>query len=77
MRLAGPLCARLGVGYGAMLVSWETTEGVYYRNKSYSLEGVDVSGGLQLNLGHFVISAEAVSTNFKTIEGKLGLGAAF
>lgn len=77
VRLAGPLCARLGVGYGAMLVSWETTEGVYYRNKSYSLEGVDVSGGLQLNLGHFVISAEAVSTNFKTIEGKLGLGAAF
>lgn len=77
VRLAGPLCARVGVGYGAMLVSWETTEGVYYRNKSYSQEGVDVSGGLQLNLGHFVISAEAVSTNFKTIEGKLGLGAAF
>lgn len=77
VRLAGPLCARVGVGYGAMLVSWETTEGVYYRNKSYSLEGVDVSGGLQLNLGHFVISVEAVSTNFKTIEGKLGLGAAF
>lgn len=77
MRLAGPLCARVGVGYGAMLVSWETTEGVYYRNKSYSQEGVDVSGGLQLNLGHFVISAEAVTTNFKTLEGKLGLGAAF
>lgn len=77
MRLAGPLYARVGVGYGAMLVSWETLDGVFYRNKGYSQQGVDVSGGLQLNLGHFVISAEAVTTQFKTIEGKLGLGAAF
>jgi hypothetical protein len=77
IRLAGPLCVRVGVGYGAMLFSWETTDGVYYNNKGYSLQGIDVSGGLQLNLGHFVVSTEAVSTNFKTIEGKLGLGMSF
>ena len=48
-----------------------------YRNKDYSLQGVDVSAGLQAHLRGFVVSLEAVTTNFQTLEGKLGLGYAF
>jgi hypothetical protein len=77
MRLVEPMYAKLGVGYGIWNVSWETTEGKYYLNKDYSLQGIDVSAGLQFHMGYFVISAEAVSTNFKTMEGKIGFGVAF
>lgn len=77
MRLVEPMYAKVGVGFGIWNVSWETTEGKYYLNQDYSLRGVDVSVGLQFQMGLFVISAEAVSTNFKTIEGKVGIGAAF
>lgn len=77
MRIAKPVYARVGVGFGIWNVSWETVEKKCYLNKAYSIQGVDVSGGLQFHLGAFVLSAEAVTTNFKTIEGKLGLGMAF
>ena len=77
MRLSGPLCARVGVGYGNRTLRWELEEGGWNRNTGYSFEGIDLSAGLQLNLNHFVVSLEAVTTQFQTIEGKLGLGYAF
>ena len=77
MRLSGPLCARIGVGYGNRTMRWQVADGTWNRNTGSSFEGVDLSAGLQLNLKGFVISLEAVSTQFQTIEGKLGLGLAF
>lgn len=77
MRLSGPLCARIGVGYGNRTMRWEVIDGTWNRNMGSSFEGVDVSAGLQLNLKGFVVSLEAVTTQFQTVEGKLGLGLAF
>lgn len=77
MRLSGPLCVRVGVGYGIRTMRWKVTDGTWNLVKDSSFEGVDVSAGLQLNLGGFVVSLEAVTTQFQTIEGKLGLGFSF
>lgn len=77
MRLSGPLCARIGVGYGNRTMRWQVADGTWNRNAGSSFEGVDLSAGLQLNLKGFVMSLEAVTTQFQTIEGKLGLGLSF
>lgn len=77
MRISGPLCARVGVGYGNRTMRWQVSDGSWNRIKDSSFEGVDLSAGLQLNLSHFVMSLEAVTTQFQTIEGKLGLGFSF
>ena len=77
VRVSDPLCFRFGVGYGVRDLCWQDKSGQWYRNKEYSLQGVDASAGLQVHLSGFVLSLEAVTTNFQTIEGKLGLGYAF
>ena len=77
LRVAEPLCLRVGLGYGVRNLCWHSKDGQWYRNNEYSLQGVDVSAGLQAHLSGFVVSLEAVTTNFQTIEGKLGLGYAF
>jgi hypothetical protein len=77
MRISGPLCARIGVGYGNRTMRWQVVDGTWNRNIGSSFEGIDLSAGLQLNLKGFVMSLEAVTTQFQTIEGKLGLGLAF
>lgn len=77
MRVAEPLYVRVGVGYGARNLCWQDKEQNWYKIKGYSFQGVDVSAGIQAHLGGFVLSLEAVTTNFQTLEGKLGLGYAF
>ena len=77
MRIVGPLCARVGLGYGNRTLLWQTTDGEWYRNKDYSLQGIDLSAGVQLHLKGFVMSLEAVTTQFQNVETKIGLGYAF
>lgn len=77
MRVADPVCVRLGLGYGVRNLCWRDTNGQWYKMKDQSVQGVDVSAGLQLHLSGFVVSLDAVTTNFRTLEGKLGLGYAF
>lgn len=77
MRLSGPLCARIGVGYGNRTMRWKVSDGSWNRIKDSSFEGVDLSAGMQLNLRGFVVSLEAVTTQFQTVEGKVGLGFSF
>lgn len=77
MRVSGPLCLRVGLGYGNRTLLWQTTDGEWYRNKDYSLQGIDLSAGLQLHLKGFVVSLEAVTTQFKNVEAKIGFGYAF
>lgn len=77
MRFSDMIGIRLGAGYGIRNLNWQTIDGQYYRNAAYSEKGIDVSAGLQMHFNGFVVSLEGVSTNFKTIEGKVGLGMAF
>ena len=77
MRVVEPLYVRVGVGYGAHNLCWQDKEQQWYKIKGYSFQGVDVSAGLQAHLGGFVLSLEAVTTNFQTVEGKVGVGYAF
>ena len=77
MRIYGPWIARAGVGYGYHTVCWQTTDGKWYRNTAYSLQGIDLSAGVQLHWKGFVTSLEAVTTQFHDVELKIGLGYAF
>lgn len=77
MRIHGPWIARVGVGYGNRTLRWQTTDGQWLRNTAYSWQGLDLSAGVQVHLRGFVLSMEAVTTQFKTVEAKIGLGYAF
>jgi hypothetical protein len=79
---------RLGAGYGSITLSKyarpshynvagmeiDTDPGQLIKVSNLSYEGVDVTVGAQLFLKGFTLSLDAVSTNFKTMEAKLGLG---
>ena len=77
MRIHGPWIARVGVGYGNRTLRWQTTDGQWLRNTAYSWQGLNLSAGVQLHLRGFVMSLEAVTTQFKNVEAKIGLGYAF
>ena len=77
MRIAGPLYARVGVGYGIRTLRWKTVDEEWYRNTAFCHRGVDLSAGLQLHLGRFVATAEAVTTRFQSVEAKVGVGMTF
>jgi hypothetical protein len=77
VRVAKPLSLRVGVGYGIRNTVYGTVNGKTVKNSAISVEGVDASLGAQIKLGGFVMSADAVTTNFKTIEAKIGLGYGF
>ena len=74
VRLSGPLCLRVGAGYGISQLSMSTSDGSLVKISANSYQGVDATAGLQLNLKGFTISADAVTTNFQTLEAKIGLG---
>ena len=38
IRLTGPLCARLGAGYGNRTVRWKMQDGNWMRNTAFSFE---------------------------------------
>lgn len=77
MRIQGPWMARIGLGYGNHTVCWQTTDSDWYRNTAYSLQGIDLSAGVQMHLKGFAMSLEAVTTQFQDVELKIGLGYAF
>lgn len=77
MKVSDHLCLRLGLGYGNSTLLWHTEDGRWLRNTAYSAAGLDLSAGVQLHLNGFVVSAEAVTTEFQTVEAKIGIGYAF
>ena len=77
MKVSDHLCLRLGLGYGNSTLLWHTEDGRWLRNTAYSAAGLDWSAGVQLHLNGFVVSAEAVTTQFQTVEAKIGIGYAF
>ena len=77
MKVAEPLYLRAGVGYGQRVKSWYISDGRLVKMSGDSWTGVDVSLGAQVHLKGFVLSLEAVTTSFKDVEGKVGVGYAF
>ena len=77
MKVAEPLYLRAGVGYGQRVKSWYISDGRLVKMSDDSWTGVDVSLGAQVHLKGFVLSLEAVTTSFKDVEGKVGVGYSF
>lgn len=77
MRLDDMFYLKAGVGFGNRSLSWKTLDDRWVRNKGYSAVGLDVSAGMMFNFGGFVLSLDAVTTNFKIFEGRIGLGYSF
>jgi hypothetical protein len=76
-RVTQPMALRIGAGYGVRNTAYELTDGKWALNKDISAAGVDAAVGVQFNFGGFVVSLDAVTTNFKIFEAKLGIGAGF
>lgn len=76
-RVTKPMALRIGAGYGVRNTGYELTDGKWVLNQDISASGVDAAIGVQFNFGGFVVSLDAVTTNFKVFEAKLGLGAGF
>ena len=74
MRVTQSLLVRMGVGYGNRTLRWQTTEGKWLRNTASSRQGIDLSAGVQWHKRGFVMSLEAVTTQFQYVECKIGLG---
>ena len=77
MRLNNAMYLKAGLGFGNRSLSWKTLDDRWVRNGGYSAVGVDVSAGMLFNFGDFVISLDAVTTNFNVFEGRIGLGYSF
>lgn len=76
-KVVEPLYLRAGLGYGQRVKSWYISDGRLAKMSDDSWTGVDVSLGAQLHLKGFVLSLDAVTTSFKDMEVKAGVGYAF
>lgn len=74
LKLCNPLALYAGAGFGYRSVNWKTLDGKWHRMAPGSLLGYDVDMGLLLNLGGFALTFEAVTTNFKAWDAKVGIG---
>lgn len=76
-KVSEPLTLRVGAGYGIRNTVYETTNNQLVKNKDVSASGIDASIGAMYRVGKFVVSLDAVTTNFKVFEARLGLGLGF
>ena len=72
--VGGSVCYRMGAGFGMRTKCWEATDGNWYKYSPNSNIGADIMVGLQMNLRHMTFSVDMVTTNFNTLEFKLGIG---
>lgn len=77
INIAEPVSLKVGIGYGMRAKTYETTSGYCVKNSSTSTQGVDFSIGLQSIFRGLVVSVDAVTTNFKIYEAKIGIGLGF
>lgn len=73
-RIAGNFCLYEGIGYGARTVVWQTDEGTYLRNSSYSACGLTAEVGAILRLRRIAFSAGTITTGGKNWMVNIGLG---
>ena len=76
-KLSEPLYLRAGVGYGQRVKSWYISDGRLVKMSDDSWTGVDASVGAQLHLKGVVLSLDAVTTSFRDVEMKAGVGYSF
>lgn len=76
-KISNPIAIRIGAGYGVRNTGYQLTDDKWVLNKDVSSSGVDAALGMQFKIKGFVISLDAVTTNFRIFEAKLGLGAGF
>ena len=68
----------LNAGYGYRGVCYQRlSDEKFYLYAPHTVQGVEVSLGMMLNVKGFLISAEAATINFKYAELKLGFGGLF
>jgi len=77
VRMARPVALRFGVGYGIDEMCYQATDELWFKDKVNCQKGLDTSLGIQFNIGHVVVSADAVATDFKKLEAKIGAGYSF
>ena len=73
-RIARPVYFKVGAGYGMRMKVCETIDGNYVEYKPDTFKGVDLGAGLQFNLRNITFGVDAVTTNFKYAEVRLGIG---
>lgn len=76
-KVSEPLAFKMGIGYGVRNTIYETTNNQLIKNTDVSTAGLDASIGAMYKIGKIVISLDAVTTNFKVFEARLGLGLGF
>ena len=72
--ISDPIAFRIGAGYGVRNTVYETTDNELVKNTNISASGVDMSLGAQFKFGKCILSLDAITTNFKIFEAKLGVG---
>lgn len=69
-----PFSFRIGAGYGVRTRCLEIADGRLVKVTDNCFSGLDLTAGIQLNIKGFTMSLDAVSSQFKTFEMKIGLG---
>ena len=77
VKLYGPLCFRAGAGYGSNTTLWTTLGGQTVKFSTESFSGIEATLGMQLNIKGLTVSLDMLTTNFKTLEAKIGVGVCF
>lgn len=73
-RIAKPLYAYIGAGYGNRTLAWETVEDELVKNIDHSATGVAAEIGAVGRFGKFAVSVGCQTVNFKYMEMSAGLG---
>lgn len=76
-RLAKPLYAYIGAGYGSRTLAWETVKGELVKNTEHSATGVAAEIGAIGHFGKFAVSVGCQTVNFKYMELSAGIGFLF
>ena len=72
-RLSESIYLKIGAGYGMRVKCWELND-TWYEYPRNSYKGLDLSAGLMFNVKGCTISADVVTTDFKYMEVKIGVG---
>lgn len=73
-RIARPLYAYIGAGYGNRALAWETVEEELVKNTDHSATGIAAEIGAIARLGKFAVSVGCQTVNFKYLELSAGVG---
>ena len=73
-RLAKPIYAYIGAGYGNRTLAWETVEDELVKNTDHSVAGIAAEVGAIGRLGKFAVSVGFQTVGFKYHELSAGLG---